>query len=76
MLRSGDSLRIPPTGLLFLLLLMIPACAGEEASTDGPPASAVTIRLPETEAGAALASALAEAGETGRHVFLHTGADW
>ena len=57
-------------GLLITLLLLLPACAGEEAST------VETIQLPETEAGAVLAAALAEAGETDRLVFVHTGADW
>jgi len=63
-------------GLLFTLLLLVPACAREEAGTEDPPASPETIQLPETEAGAALAAALAQAGESGRNVFLHTGADW
>jgi len=72
--RGGSESLLP--GLLFALILLAPACAGEEASTEDPPASALTIQLPETEAGGVLAAALAEAGETDRHVFLHTGADW
>jgi len=71
----GSSESLLP-GLLFALLLLMPACAGEEPATEDPPASALTIQPPETEAGGVLAAALAEAGETDRHVFLHTGADW
>jgi hypothetical protein len=63
-------------GLLFGLLLLTPACGVEETATEDLPASAVTIQLPETEAGGVLAAALAAAGETDRLVFLHTGADW
>jgi len=76
MLRFRGSSESLLPALMVALLLLIPACAGEEAATDDPPDSAVTVQLPETEAGGVLAAALAEAGETDRHVFLHTGADW
>ena len=66
MLRFRSVSKVLLTGLLFTLLLLMPACAGEEAA----------IQLPETEAGGILAAALAEAGETDRYVFVHTGADW
>ena len=59
------------TGLLFTLLLLMPACAGEDAAIEEE-----TIQVPATEAGAVLAAALAEAGESDRLVFVHTGADW
>jgi len=59
--------------LMFTLLLLIPGCAGEEAP---PPGSAIAGELLETEAGGVLVSVLAEASETNRLVFLHTGADW
>ena len=59
------------TGLLFTLLLLMPGCAGEEAAIEEE-----TIQVPATEAGAVLAAALAEAGESDRLVFVHTGADW
>ena len=67
---------------LLLAILLLPACAVEEASvegevaTDPPQTSAVTVQIPDTEAGAALAAALTEAGRTDRNVFAHTGADW
>ena len=70
------------TGLLFTLLLLMPACAGEEAAIEEEAAveasssSAEAIQVPATEAGAVLAAALAEAGESDRLVFVHTGADW
>ena len=76
MLRFRGGFEIPLPGLLFPLLLMVPACAMEEAATEDPPASVEINQLPETEAGAVLAAALAEAEETDRQVFLHTGADW
>ena len=60
-------------GLLIALLLLVPACAGEEAPAPG---SAIAGELLETEAGGALVAVLAEASETDRLVFLHTGADW
>ena len=59
------------TGLLFSLLLLMPACAGEDAAIEEE-----AIQVPATEAGAVLAAALAEAGESDRLVFVHTGADW
>jgi hypothetical protein len=81
MLRSRGTSEVLLPGLLFTLLLMTPSCTGEEATTEDPPiddapASAVTLQLPETEAGGVLAAALADAGITDRHVFVHTGADW
>jgi len=54
----------------------MPACEGEESAIEGEVATAEAIQLPETEAGGILAAALAEAGETDRYVFVHTGADW
>jgi len=56
--------------LLYSLLLLLPGCA---ADRKGPE---LTIQLPETEAGAALGAALAQARSTDRNVFVHTGADW
>lgn len=63
-------------GLMLTLLLLIPACAGEEAAREDPPVDEMVIQIPDTEAGAVLAAALAEAGQTNRNVFVHTGADW
>jgi hypothetical protein len=76
-------------GLLLTLLVALPACSGEkEAAQDSsagatesaailnPPAEAVPIKLPDTEAGAVVAAALEEARQTNRNVFAHTGADW
>jgi hypothetical protein len=66
--------RIVPPPLLpvfFLpLLLLFPACASDQ------PGKELVIEIPETEAGAALASALDQARSTDRRVFVHTGADW
>jgi len=68
-------------GLLFTLLLLMPACAGEESAIEEevanePPSSVEAVQPTDTVASAVLAAALAEAGETNRLVFLHTGADW
>jgi hypothetical protein len=82
MLRFRSVSKVLLTGLLFTLLLLMPACAGEEAAIEGevateaPASTGEAIQLPETEAGGILAAALAEAGETDRYVFVHTGADW
>ena len=65
-----------PTALLALFLAS--GCAVERDATEKPAAEAVTmaIQIPDTEAGAVLASALAEARQTNRNVLAHTGADW
>ena len=63
-------------GLLLTLLLFLPTCSQEEAATQDPQASVVTIQWPATEAGAVVAAALEEARQTNRNVFAHTGADW
>ena len=76
MLRIRNGFEVLMAGFMFAFLLLIPACTGENASTDDPPTVELAIVLPETEAGTALGAALAEAGRTDRHVFLHTGADW
>jgi hypothetical protein len=76
MLRIRNGFEVLMAGFMFAFLLLIPACAGENASTDDPPPVELAMVIPETEAGAALGAALAEAGRTDRHVFLHTGADW
>lgn len=80
--RTGILLPI----LLFTLPLSATSCADEEsaaeeapveeAAIESPPAGAALGQLQETEAGAALAAALAQAANTDRLVFLHTGADW
>ena len=62
--------------LLFPLLLLIPACAGEESSREDTPINAALAPQMGTEAGMALAAALTEANRTDRLVFVHTGADW
>ena len=74
MLRVRGSFEILLPGLLLTLLLLVPACAVEEATTQDPPA--VAIHIPDTEAGAVLAAALEDARQTHRNVFAHTGADW
>lgn len=82
MLRFRSVTEVLHKGLLFSLLLLMSACGGgdaavqEEGVAESPTSSAAAIQIPETEAGAVLAAALAEAGETDRLVFVHTGADW
>lgn len=74
--RLRKSTKTLQVGLIFALPLLGPACAGENAATEEVPPVEMAIDLPENEAGVALAAALAEAGATERHVFVHTGADW
>jgi len=76
MLRTRGGLSTLLPGLLLTLLLLVPACAVEEAATEDPPEGAATIQIPDTEAGAVLAAALEDARQTNRNVFAHTGADW
>ena len=76
MLRSRGSFRVLLPTLLFTLLPFIIACGAQETPDENLPGDAAFGNLQETEAGAALAAALAEAEETDRQVFVHTGADW
>jgi hypothetical protein len=64
---------ILPGLLLSILLLFSPATISEAAAQDSEPEEK---KIELLNAESALAAALAEAEETGRHVFVHTGADW
>ena len=53
----------------------VPVSEDATGATNGTPQEA-TFVAPKTEAGQALATALADARATDRLVFIHSGADW